>query len=51
MFFLVFLHKPSVYLFNHGSDVSIDNIVWLGLDDIKINNQDAVKKVLELTKK
>ena len=29
----------------------IDNIVWLGSTDTKIASQDAVKKVLELTKK
>ena len=40
-----------VWLLNLGSDLSIDNIVWLGLADTKIAGQNAVKKVLELTEK
>ena len=36
---------------NLGSDLSIDNIVRLGLADAKIGSQDAVMKLLELTEK
>ena len=34
---------------NLGSDLSINNIVKLGLADTKIDNQDDVKKVLEMS--
>ena len=50
-FFKVFLILPPVWLSNLGSDLSIDNIVRLGSTDTKIANQNAVKKVIELTKK
>ena len=49
--FKVFLILPLVWLLNLGSDLSISNIVWLGLGDTKIDSQDAVKKVLEHTEK
>ena len=35
--------------FDFGSDLSISNIVWLGLADTNIYSQDAFKKLLELT--
>ena len=40
-----------VWLLNLGSDLSIDNILRLGLDNTKSGSQNAVKKVLELTEK
>ena len=46
-FFKVFFILPPVWLLNLGSDLSINNIVRLGLADTKIDTQDAVKKVLE----
>ena len=49
--FKVFIILPPVWLSNLGSDLSIDNIVWLGLADTKSGSQNAVKKVLELTEK
>ena len=49
--FKVFLILPLVWPLNLGSDLSISNIVWLGLGDTKIDSQDAVKKVLEHTEK
>ena len=51
LFFKVFIILPPVWLLNLGSDLSIDNIVWLGLADTKSGSQNAVKKVLELTEK
>ena len=42
---------PPVWLSNLGWDLSIDNIVRIGLADTKIDSQDAVKTVLELTEK
>ena len=42
---------PPVWLFNLGSDLSADNIVWLDLADTKIISQDSINKVLELTEK
>ena len=41
----------NVKTLNLGSDLSIDNIVRLGLADTKIGSQNAVMKVLELTEK
>ena len=41
---------PPVWLLNLGSDLSVDNIVQLGLAGTKIDSQDDVK-VLELTEK
>ena len=41
----------TLWLLNLSSDLSIDNIVQLGLTDTKIGSQDAVTKVLELTEK
>ena len=49
--FKVILILPPVWLSNLGSDLSVDNIVWLDLADTKIANQDAVNKMLELTEK
>ena len=44
---LSFFSTPILCMnFQIVSDLSIDNIVRLGLDNIKINNQDAIKKVL-----
>ena len=40
-----------IWLLNLGSDLSIDNIVWLDLAEAKITSQDAVKKMLELMEK
>ena len=42
---------PPVWLSNLGSDLSIDNTVWLDLADKKIVSQDPVNNVLELTEK
>ena len=42
---------PPARLPNLGSDISIHNIVGLDWTDTKIGGQNALKKVLELTKK
>ena len=47
----VFLILPPVWLSNLRSDLSVGNIVQLGLADTKIGSQDAVMKVLGLTEK
>ena len=51
LLFKVFFILPPVLSSNLGSDLSINNIVPLGSADRKINSQDAVMKVLELTEK
>ena len=51
LFFKVILILPHVWLLNLGSDLSVNNIVQLDWSDTKIVSQDAVNKVLELTKK
>ena len=50
--FSYFFVTADDYLFSsHPADLSINNIVWLGLANTKISSQDAVIKVLELTEK
>ena len=51
LLFKVFFILLPVLSSNLGSDLSINNIVPLGSADRKINSQDAVMKVLELTEK
>ena len=51
LFFKVFVILPPVWLSNLGSDLSMDNIVWLGSADTKSGSQNAVKKMLEHTEK
>ena len=51
LFFKVCLILPPVWLSSLDSDLSINNIVRLGLADTKISSQDAVMKMLELTEK
>ena len=51
VFFNVFFILPPVCLSNLVSDLSIDNIVRLGLTNTKIASQDSLKKVLELMAK
>ena len=48
IFTVFFIFTPCVALESCFSDISIDNIVWLGSPDAKIGSQDAVKKVIEL---
>ena len=42
----VFIILPPVWLLNVGSDLSIDNIVWLSLADRKISSQDILSVIL-----
>ena len=51
LFFKVILILPLLWLLNLGSNLSIDNIVWLDLADTNIASQDAANKVLELMEK
>ena len=51
MFKFLLFYPLYGFWINHSSDISIDNIVRLGSADTKINSQNAVKKVLELTEK
>ena len=51
LFFKVTLILPPVRLSNLGSDLSIDNKVWLDSADTKTASQDAVNKMVELTEK
>ena len=51
LFFKVILILRPAWVSNLGSDLSVDNEVWLDLTDTKITSQDAVNKVLELMEK
>ena len=51
MVFKVFFILHPVWLLNLGLDLWIDNMFPLDVADTKIGSQDAVKTVLELTKK
>ena len=51
LFFKVILILRPAWVSNLGSDLSVDNEVWLDLTDTKIASQDAVNKVLELMEK
>ena len=51
LFFKVILILPPAWVSNLGSDLSINNEVWLDSTDTKIASQDAVNKVLELMEK
>ena len=47
--FIKFSLFYPLYCLNLDSDLSVNNIVWLGLADTNIGSQDPVKKVIELT--
>ena len=51
LFFKVILILPPAWVSNLGSDLSINNEVWLDSTDTKIASQDTVNKVLELMEK
>ena len=46
----VFLFKSPVQFCNRGADLSTNNAVPQGWDNIKVDSQNAVKKVLDLQK-